>query len=324
MRVAVFDPSLHDYEGNHSPNVGDSIIARAVDRVVDELFAAPTVIRIPTHVRPTKSALRDVGDADVVLVGGSNLLGNRVLHWRQLKSWQQWPLSQREARVIDRAILLGVGWRTYEEGVSAYTARLLRSLMAPDAIHSTRDAYTTKKLREVGGVRALNTACPTLWQFAKLPPDHVSATRAETVLTMLTDYRPDPVNDLALLKLLDELYDRVILWPQGSGDLTYLRSLGHDLEVLGPSLDDLGEFVSSNSFDYVGNRLHGGIYCLESGKRSLIIAVDNRATEMLPGLGVPVVQRGRLRSIRDWVENPKGTRVKLDEGPIALWKSQFA
>ena len=39
----------------------------------------------------------------------------------------------------------------------------------------------------------------------------------------------------------------------------------------------LRNFTKKNKFDYIGTRLHAGIYCLEHFKRSIIIGVDNES-----------------------------------------------
>jgi hypothetical protein len=41
--------------------------------------------------------------------------------------------------------------------------------------------------------------------------------------------------------------------------------------------------------DFVGARLHGGIRALQRGRRTLTIALDNRAREIAGDTGMPVV-----------------------------------
>ena len=76
--------------------------------------------------------------------------------------------------------------------------------------------------------------------------------------------------------------------------------------------------------DYVGNRLHAGIFALNHGCRSRIIAIDNRAAEMGKDTRLPVLPR----------ENVSGglETAICEEAPLALelpwenigrWKRQF-
>lgn len=323
MRVALMDPSIADFEGEPSPNSGDQIIARAVLRVIEEVFPDAELVRLPTHVPPTRAALRSIRDSDHVIVGGSNLLGNRQFSRRRLEYWQQWPISLKDAQSISRAVLLGVGWRVYEPRVQRHTRLLLRAALAESGLHSVRDGYTVSMLDKAGGLNAVNTACPTLWRLFERHSGYVSDRRSDTVLTTLTDYRQNPTQDRALLILLRQLYDRVVLWPQGSGDLEYLQSLDCAVEPLDQGLNSLDEFLATTDFDYVGTRLHGGIHCLDAGRRSLILAVDNRAAEMLPPLRVPHADVGNLREIQSWVEEPSPTVVRGDMEAISRWKAQF-
>ena len=54
--------------------------------------------------------------------------------------------------------------------------------------------------------------------------------------------------------------------------------------------------MANTEFDYVGTRLHAGILALNYRKRTLIIAVDNRAAEMKTDINLPVIARGDLES----------------------------
>ena len=43
--------------------------------------------------------------------------------------------------------------------------------------------------------------------------------------------------------------------------------------------------------DYVGTRLHAGIFALNHKVRSIIVAVDNRAIEIAKDTNLPIVRR---------------------------------
>ncbi|HPZ84607.1 MAG TPA: hypothetical protein PL064_14300, partial [Thermogutta sp.] len=144
------------------------------------------------------------------------------------------------------------------------------------------------------------------------------------VLATVTNYRRDPESDARFIRLLQEAYEAVYLWPQGLGDGDYVRALGFRLNELGAGLGALDEFLREVHCDYVGTRLHGGIYCLNQGKRSLVLSVDNRAAEMCPEVGIPSVDRCDVGGIRQWVEDPVATTLTLNREAIDLWRGQFS
>ena len=58
--------------------------------------------------------------------------------------------------------------------------------------------------------------------------------------------------------------------------------------------------------------------------RSLIFAIDNRATEMGRDFDLPVIQRDDVETqLRDWIHGEKETKLNLPWDNIALWKKQF-
>ncbi len=115
------------------------------------------------------------------------------------------------------------------------------------------------------------------------------------------------------------------MWPQGSMDASYIAELGVSAELLDRDLESFTRFVKSGpSFDYVGTRLHGGIWCLVNKRRSLILSVDNRATEIAKDTGLPVAGRADFSAIDKWIDEPSVPQIRLPIESIARWKSQFA
>lgn len=322
--VLLLDPSMPKSGSGLAPNAGDEIIARAVMRELRSLLPNAGFRRITTHARPTRTEMQMITSADRLIVGGSNLLGNAVRSRRRpTTQWRQWEITRADARHFRRAVLFGTGWRVYEGRVHSSTKRLYRSALSQEGLHSVRDEYTRQKLAEIGITNVVNTGCPTLWPLAGRPDGWISHKRSRSVLTTVTDYRPDPVADAQLQGVLKSMYERVYLWPQGEGDEQYSRGLNANLEVLHPGLEALESFLRSNDCDYVGTRLHGGILCLNAQKRSLVIAVDNRAAEMGPETGLPIAVRGDLSTVREWIESPTQTRISLNDEAITRWREQF-
>lgn len=321
--IAILDPSIIGDDCRPSPNLGDGIIAQAVEREVLSLFPQAHVHRVSTHTSISPGNLERIQRSDWVFVGGSNLLGNGKFIWNRLRWWRQWQLNLRQANRIGRAILLGVGWRQYEQRVGYYTAALYRRVLSPNAVHSVRDAYTQGQLAHIGRRKVVNTCCPTVWPLIGKPEQDFSKDKADHVLAMLTDYMPDHASDSALLDLLLRKYRHVYFWPQGSGDAAYVARLGVKLHVLEPSWACLSQFLRETACDYVGTRLHGGIQCLLAGRRSLILRIDNRATEMGRHIRIPMAARDDMQAISEWVDGPTVTSLGGDPEPVRIWRSQF-
>jgi hypothetical protein len=89
-----------------------------------------------------------------------------------------------------------------------------------------------------------------------------------------------------------------------------------------PSLQALDEILTID-IDYLGTRLHAGIRALQNKKRTLILAVDNRAIEISKDTNLPVVPRNDWESITSWIESAYETRIRLPWSNIDKWKSQF-
>lgn len=318
MRIGLFDPGLEDDRGTPSSNLGDLIIQEAVDRELHEIFGRAPDVRITTQSRPTRSLLRDLRQCDWLFVGGTNLLSSQV------RTYRQWAIGPLDAVQIRRAVLFGVGWWQYQDDPDLASRLLWKAALSSRLKHSVRDAYTVRKLHRMGLRNVLNTGCPTMWPLARRDFRNLPRRSADAVLLMLTDYMPDPVADTALGRLLTKRYGEVLFWPQGRADLDYVRHLGLPLTLLDHSLPALDALLRSNRiFDYIGTRLHGGVRCLLANRRSLILAVDNRATEIARDTGLQVVPRESLAAIEEWIPSSQPPSIRLDTAAIEEWRSQF-
>jgi polysaccharide pyruvyl transferase WcaK-like protein len=81
--------------------------------------------------------------------------------------------------------------------------------------------------------------------------------------------------------------------------------------------------LRNESVDFIGLRLHAGIRSLQRSRRTLIVAIDNRATEISKDTNLPVVARGDLKAIESWITTSSPTKIQLPEAAIASWKQQF-
>ena len=96
------------------------------------------------------------------------------------------------------------------------------------------------------------------------------------------------------------------------------------ITILGNSLDSLqaNNYLKDN-LDYVGSRLHGGIYALRHGKRSLILAVDNRALEIHKDTNLPVIPREATDGLAEIINSEWATEINLPQEAIDQFINQF-
>ncbi len=95
------------------------------------------------------------------------------------------------------------------------------------------------------------------------------------------------------------------------------------MEYISPNLHSLNETLSLKDIDYIGTRLHAGIRALQYKKRTLILAVDNRAAEISKDINLPVIDREKVDQIESWINSSYKTEIKLPEQNIERWKKQF-
>jgi hypothetical protein len=321
MKIGLIDPSIYNNQGAPSPNLGDQVISRAVHRELRKIFGEATeIVAIPSHAYPTPRSVALLKDAQHVFVGGSNLL---YFRWWRPASWKLGLVGLTSYRNL---ILMGCGWGGYGIPAGYYGRWVARTILSTEGAHSVRDGYTYDmafnglKLPQV-----INTACPTMWC---LTPDFVRSlrrTRANSCIFSLTDYDKDPNADKQLIRELGLLYDsNLLFWPQGAGDLEYVRALGYSGPVIERSFESfLNVLTSGFEYDYVGTRLHAGILCLEHGVRSLVIAIDNRAKEISADTGLPTIERGDVTELVKWVERGDCAGITIPIEGINAWRRQF-
>jgi len=319
MTICIFDPGIKNNNGLPSTNLGDLIIQRAVHREIKKIFPDREIITISTHAPLGKQELKLIRDCSLMFVGGSNLLSSNM------NEYNQWKISLYNAFSIGKAILFGVGWWQYQDEPNLYTKALLKMALSNQFIHSVRDNYTKEKMQFLGIKTVLNTNCPTMWPLQNIKSEDIPQTKADNALLMLTDYNQKRELDKRLLELLFSKYKKVYVWPQGKDDAKYISQFGFSTIMLDRSLVALDKFIDSQiSFDYIGTRLHGGIKCLCSKKRSLILEIDNRAKEIAQDTHIPTLDRVDFQNISKWIDCGFPTEISLDSAAIDRWKRQFS
>ncbi len=306
LEAVLLDPSIN------SQNIGDSIIRESVTYHLD------TIMRInqslPTQTRMTLRQASIAARHQLAIVGGTNLLSSNMPWYRQ------WKLDRRSRTALKgKVVLMGVGWWQYQKSPNAYTRAMLRSVLSDEWTHSVRDNYTKHKLTDLG-LQVVNTACPTMWGLKKIAP---SQHTPDSCVVTLTNYNRDRSEDQWLIDEATKYYKNVVVWPQSVHDATYAKELKGKFKILSPTLNAYQTFLDSQSVDYVGTRLHGGVRAFQSNQWGVIVAVDNRAIEIGRDTGLPVFQRGDRAVIRNALHQRKSVDLHLPHDEIIAWRDQF-
>jgi polysaccharide pyruvyl transferase WcaK-like protein len=93
--------------------------------------------------------------------------------------------------------------------------------------------------------------------------------------------------------------------------------------LIHPQLENYHEVLSNNDVDYVGTRLHGGIYAINQKKRAIIIGIDNRAIEMQKDINLNVISRDNIDDIECIINQELRTEIKIPQENIDRYLSQF-
>jgi polysaccharide pyruvyl transferase WcaK-like protein len=301
-----------------SSNLGDRIIMDAVDKYLTDLFDGDFFIKIYTHDVISKASYRNIKSSNYTIVGGTNLLSSNMNHYNQ------WKISLLDSFFIKDIVLMGVGWWQYQKKPNLYTSFLYRRILHNKCLHSVRDEYTKRQLESVGFKNVVNTGCPTMWSLTEEHCAGIPKIKADSVLVTFTDYNQDKQLDSKLIQILAENYKNIYFWIQHPKDYEYMYNIYNSKAIyLHPNLQALDKILASIEIDYVGTRLHAGIRALQYKKRTLILAVDNRAMEISKDTNLPVVHRDDIEGIKAWINSSNPTQIQLPWRNINRWKEQF-
>lgn len=303
-------------------NLGDYIIMHYCNEILDELFPVHESIHVSTHLMPSAEQEIAAKQTKYKIVCGTNLLTSNIEHhWRWIL-----PDGIRRKMNYRNVILLGVGWGEYQENCTVYSRMVYRTMLNPNLLHSVRDQYTLEKLQQAGFENIINTGCPTTWALTPEFCHDIPKEKSKDVVTTITDYRRDIEKDNEMLEILSRNYDHVYLWLQGKHDEEYLKTLNipENLTTIPANLEAYEKILLSGGVDYVGTRLHAGIHALNYKIRSIILAVDNRATEMGRDVKLPVVQRSNITEILEKkIQSEFTTEIQIKQDNIESFKAQF-
>lgn len=309
-------------------NLGDEIILRYCNRVISRCFSPFRWKRIdvPTHAPVDRRHEEAMKRADLQIVCGTNIL---CAHVEKYNLWKMEGGVDRSA--YRNVVLLACGWNRYGIGTSEESRELYRDILSRDRLHAVRDAYTKSRMEEMGFRNVVNTNCVTLWGFSDRMAERIPAEKSPAAVFTLTAHRRDPGRDAFLVETLLRNYREVFFWPQGNKDADYFGKLRaasgippKKVQVLERSLKAFDRLLDRGGIDYVGTRLHGGCHALNKGRRTLIVAVDNRAAEIAKDTNLPVVQAEDVAgTLPERINARMPVALRLQRGNIEQWKKQF-
>ncbi|AIJ40767.1 TPA: polysaccharide pyruvyl transferase family protein [Klebsiella pneumoniae] len=303
-----------------STNLGDQIITRSVMRELNRYISKNQIVNVPSHDYLSIPAYKKVLKSKASFVGGSNLLSSNMPFYRQ------WKLRLTDPFFLRNCILFGTGWWQYQDKPNFYTSYLYKKILSNEHLHSVRDQYTADMLKSIGITNVINTGCPTMWDLSKEHCEKIPHRKADNVITTITDYNTDVQSDKNMLDLLLSKYDSVYLWLQGDGDLKFLKEIGYQdkVKIIAPSLNAYENvLISDTSIDYIGTRLHAGVFALQNLRRTLVVAIDNRAKEISADTNLPIVERGDIQTISDWIDGGSETVLTLKNEEINKFRKQL-
>ena len=311
-----------------SANKGDDIIMECCRKELEPLLKDNFTLTLPTHVSPfhwyqvmrNSLAVQRYAECKHKFACGTNLLVPHLL-----THYPQWNINVFNYQPLKGTVLLGVGAGQGAEGkIEKYTKYIYSRLLNKELFHSTRDERSKEYVERLG-LKAINTGCVTMWM---LTPEHCSQipiTKADQVVFTLTAGDRGRDVDQKLIDLLSARYATISFWPQGDNDFDYLQSLRlpKKLRIIPATKEAYDKFLTENDTDYVGTRLHGGVYALRHKRRSIIISIDERASAINKDTNIVCVKKGDIEAIDNLITSEFLTKINMPFSEIKRWKAQF-
>jgi polysaccharide pyruvyl transferase WcaK-like protein len=240
-----------------------------------------------------------------------------------LTHYPQWNINLFNCKPLSGSILVGVGAGAGEHK-DWYTRRLYRKVLNHNYYHSCRDERTKQYVENILGLKAINTGCVTMWM---LTPDFcrsIPTTKSDKVVFTLTNGKYDE-RDQILIDTLKRSYKDVYFWPQGISDYDYLHAYNNidGITILPASKQAYDRFLTDFDTDYVGTRLHGGIYAMRHKRRSIIIIIDERAREINRSNNLVCLEKNDITQLEGIINSEIETKIRMDYAKINSWKEQF-
>lgn len=321
-RILLLDTSVGSF------NKGDEIIMECCRKELLPLLEQNFELTLPTHVSPfhwyqvlrDSLAVQTFANCKYKFACGSNLLIPHLL-----THFPQWNINLFNYQPLTGTVLLGVGAGAGAEGkIEKYTQHIYRKMLNPDFYHSLRDERSKQYVERLG-LKAINTGCVTMWM---LTPEHcaqIPTGKSQRVIFTITASPKLNPNEQKMIDILSRNYDEIYFWPQGHKDYDYLQqfNLPDNLRILPPTKDAYDKYLTENDTDYVGTRLHGGVYAMRHKRRSIVIAIDERARAINADTNINCIEANRIDDLEQMINSEIVTDIHMPFDEIARWKSQF-
>lgn len=310
-----------------SLNKGDDIIMECVRKELDFIFHNNFELTLPSHVSAfhcyqiwrKSSRVRKYMDCSKKFVGGTNLLVKDML-----THYPQWNINLFNYNAIKGCILVGVGAGAGEK-TNLYTKHLYKKLLNQDFYHSVRDERT-KIFLESLGIKAINTGCVTMWKLTPEFCQQIPTKKSNRVVFTLTANHNPLSSDQQLINILKKNYSEVFYWVQGDNDFNYLQMFKNidGINIIPATKSAYDNILNEDDIEYVGTRLHAGVYAMRHAKRSIIIVIDERAREINKCNNLVCLERESIADQLETLINSEfETRINMPFDEIHRWKSQF-
>lgn len=322
--ILILDTSIASF------NKGDDIIMECTRKELAPLLEQSFELTLPTHVSPfhwyqvwrNSLYVRKFNNCKYKFVGGSNILIPDLL-----THFPQWNINIFNYQPMKGCIMVGVGAGSGAEGkIDWYTKHVYQRLLNREFCHSARDERS-KQYMERLGLKAINTGCVTMWmltpEFCATIPTK-KADRVVYTITATSDLQ-NLKKDQAILDTLLRNYREVYFWPQGVEDYDYFHHLKNTetVHILQASKKAYDVYLTNNETDYVGTRLHGGVYAMRHGRRAIIIAIDERARAINEKNHLNCIDYNGIDGLEAKITSEFETEIVMDFDAIRRWKSQF-
>ena len=291
------------------------------DHFVMQFSTHTPIMHCYQHISKYDSEYDYFDYAKYKFIGGSNIFKRSV---RVIRS--DWNINAFDYRFYKDVITIGCGSSLKDSfSTDYYTKNLYGKILNKKYFHSVRDEKSKKLIENLGG-RAINTGCVTLWSLTREHCERIPVEKNDCVVFTLTGYKRDVENDQYLVNTLNRLYDEVYFWPQSIGDYPYLCSLSgiKDIKIIPANLDAYEKILKQGNIDYCGTRLHGGVFAIKNGNRSIIISIDNRAEDMDLSNNLNCINRKELQThLERRIMGKFETNIIVDRSRIEDFKAQF-
>lgn len=317
--ILILDP------GFGSLNKGDEIISECVHKELRFLTDKNFILELPTQlasfditqVMRNMDRINYYGNCRLKFVAGSNLAMMNMRH-----HYPQWNVNIFNYKPYKGCIFVGVGVGE-DEKTNRYTSNLYQKMLNHDYYHSVRDERSKRYIESIG-FKAINTGCATMWMLTPEFCKKIPVQKAPNVVFTLNEYEKDP-REQKFLDILKQHYEHLYFWPQGVNDYEYMhRYKGiEDITILPATKDAYDEILTRDDIEYVGTRLHAGIYAMRHAKRSIIIVIDERARDINESNHLNCIEKDKLAELGSMIESEFETKITMPFDEIKRWKAQF-